>query len=65
MWRTPRCESASITALCTAGVDPIVADSPIPLAPSGFSGVGVSVCAISNARQLGRRRHRRTSAGCR
>ena len=48
MWRTPRCESASITALCTAGVEPIVADSPIPLAPSGFSGVGVSVCAISN-----------------
>ena len=40
--------SASITALCTAGVDPIVADSPIPFAPNGFSGVGVSVCAISN-----------------
>ena len=48
MWRTPRCESASITALWTAGVEPIAADSPIPLAPSGFSGVGVSVCAISN-----------------
>ena len=29
------------------GVDPIVPDSPIPLAPRGFSGVGVSVLAAS------------------
>ena len=42
-WRTPRCESPSITAFCTAGVEPIVPDSPMPFAPSGFSGVGVSV----------------------
>jgi hypothetical protein len=48
MWRTPRSDNASITALCTAGVEPIVADSPIPLAPNGFNGVGVSVCPISN-----------------
>ena len=43
MWRTPSGASASITAFCTAGVEPIVADSPMPLAPSGLSGVGVSV----------------------
>ena len=42
-WRTPRWARASITAFCTAGVDPIVAASPMPLAPSGLSGVGVSV----------------------
>ena len=36
-----------MTALCTAGSDPMVPDSPIPLAPSGFSGVGVSVWAVS------------------
>jgi hypothetical protein len=28
-------------------VEPIVADSPIPLAPNGFTGVGVSVLAVS------------------
>ena len=57
MWRTPRCETASITALCTAGVAPIVPDSPIPLAPSGLTGVGVSISTSSNDRQLGRGRH--------
>ena len=31
-----------------AGVEPIVASSPIPLAPSGFSGEGVSVRSFSN-----------------
>ena len=44
----PRWLSASTTAFCTAGVDPTVADSPMPLAPSGLSGDGVSVCAASN-----------------
>ena len=39
--------SASSTALTTAGVEPIVASSPIPFAPSGFSGEGVSVRAVS------------------
>ena len=34
---------ASTTAFCTAGVDPTVADSPIPLAPNGFIGVSVWV----------------------
>ena len=35
MWRTPRWLTASITAFCTAGIEPIVPDSPIPLAPTG------------------------------
>ena len=39
----PQGESASITALATAGVEPIVAASPMPLAPSGLMGVGVVV----------------------
>ena len=39
MWRTPRCETASTTADWTAGVDPIVPDSPMPLEPSGLIGV--------------------------
>jgi hypothetical protein len=46
-WRTPRCASASTTAFCTAGIEPIVPASPIPFAPSGFIGVGVSVDAVS------------------
>ena len=41
------------TAFCTAGVAPIVPDSPMPLAPSGLSGVGVSMCDQLEARQLG------------
>ncbi len=36
-------ESASITAFSAAGVEPIVPDSPIPFAPSGLTGVGVSM----------------------
>src|SRR5437588_5584484 len=40
--RTPRWLRASTTALTTAGVEPIVAASPIPLAPSGLRGVGVT-----------------------
>ena len=47
-WRTPRWASASMTALWTAGVDPIVPDSPMPLAPSALSGVGVSMATRSN-----------------
>ena len=37
MWRTPRWESASMTAFCTAGMAPMVPDSPKPLAPSGLT----------------------------
>ena len=47
MWRTPRWLTASITAFCTAGIEPIVPDSPMPLAPNGFRGVGVSVLRVS------------------
>src|SRR5262249_54968583 len=39
--RTPRWASASMTAFCPAGVAPIVPASPMPLAPSGFTVVGV------------------------
>ena len=47
-WRTPRWASASHTAFCTAGVEPIVPDSPMPLAPSGLTHVGVSMSTSSN-----------------
>ena len=68
-WRTPRWLSASTTAFCTAGVDPTVADSPMPFAPSGLSGDGVSVCAASNdgnsaalgMRVVGQRRRERVA----
>lgn len=46
-WRMPRWLSASTTALCTAGVEPIVPDSPMPFAPSGLRGDGVSVLLAS------------------
>ena len=36
-----------MTADCTAGVDPMVPDSPMPFAPSKFSGVGVSMWITS------------------
>jgi len=36
MCRTPSGASASMIAFCTAGVDPIVPASPMPLAPSGL-----------------------------
>ncbi len=39
--RTPYGDRASTIALMTQGVDPIVPASPIPLAPSGLTGVGV------------------------
>src|SRR5262249_19722753 len=40
---TPSGRSASTTALTIAGVLPIVAASPMPLAPIGLNGVGVTV----------------------
>src|SRR5690606_28057690 len=46
-WRTPRWASASTTADWTAGVAPIVPDSPMPLAPGGFTKVGVSMSTSS------------------
>ena len=45
---TPRCESASTTALITAGADPIVPASPIPFTPIGFEVLGVTVRSVSN-----------------
>ena len=36
-----------LTAFWIAGVEPIVAASPMPLAPSGLIGVGVSVECVS------------------
>ncbi len=39
---------ASTTAFQTAQADPVVPDSPIPLAPSGLLGVGVTVWAVRN-----------------
>ena len=34
-------------ALCTAGVEPMVDDSPMPFIPSGFNGLGVTVLYVS------------------
>jgi hypothetical protein len=34
-------------ALCTAGVEPIVPDSPMPLAPRGLRGESVCVFDVS------------------
>ncbi len=38
-----------MTALWIAGVEPMVAASPIPLAPSSLRGVGVTVDRCSTA----------------
>ena len=43
MCRMPRWDTASTTALCTAGVEPMVPASPMPLAPMGLRCVGVSM----------------------
>src|SRR5690606_14303382 len=48
-WRTPNGARASITAFTIAGGDPTVADSPIPLAPSGWCGDGVTVWPVSQS----------------
>src|SRR5216683_1798337 len=47
-WRTPRWARASTTALYTAGMDPMVPDSPTPFAPSALAKVGVSIGTSSN-----------------
>src|SRR5262249_38569237 len=47
--RTLSGRRASTTALCTAGVEPIVPDSPIPLAPRALAGVGVSISTTSQS----------------
>src|SRR3954453_20820099 len=48
MLRTPRCASASITALTYAAGEPTVADSPTPFAPMGWWGDGATVSSSSN-----------------
>ena len=63
MCRTPRWATASTTAFCTAGVEPIVPASPMPLAPSGLSGVGVSDVDQLEAGQLGGRDDRVVGEG--
>ena len=49
MWRTPRWESASMTAFCTAGPAPMVPPSPTPFALNGFRSVGVTSGTVTNA----------------
>src|SRR5262249_40758054 len=44
---TPNSLSASTAADTTHGVEPSVPASPTPLAPNGFTGVGVTVAASS------------------
>src|ERR1700684_1028668 len=44
---TPNGASASTTELTTAGGEPTVADSPMPLAPTGWCGDGVTVAPSS------------------
>ena len=46
--RAPNTLRASTAALTMHGVEPIVPASPTPLAPSGFTGVGVTVLSSSN-----------------
>ena len=54
----PNAESASITALAAVGVEPIVAASPMPLAPSGLIGVVVVVWCVSKVGKAVRLRQR-------
>lgn len=49
MWRTPRRDSASITAFWTAGPAPMVPPSPTPFARNGFRSVGVASGTVTNA----------------
>ncbi len=57
-WRTPNGFSASTTALTTAGVEPMVAASPMPLAPSGLNGDGRHGLVRHEERQILRARDR-------
>ena len=59
-----------MTALITAGVEPIVPASPTPFTPNAVMGLGVTVESILEARQFGRGRHevigeRPRCGGCR
>src|SRR5436190_293201 len=48
-WRTPRCASASTSALATAGMAPTQPASPAPLTPSGLVLVGTGLLLTSTA----------------
>ena len=48
MLRAPVCLIASITALTNAAGPPTVAHSPIPFAPIGWCGQGVTTSCSSN-----------------
>src|SRR6516164_293373 len=47
--RTPRCESASTSALATAGMAPTHPASPAPFTPSGLVRVGTGLLLMSTA----------------
>src|SRR6185295_9915269 len=47
IWRIPKGSSASHTALTTQAADAIVPASPTPFTPSGLTGEGVTVWAVS------------------
>src|SRR5215813_6572151 len=49
MWRTPRWERASTSALATAGMAPTQPASPAPLTPSGLVLVGTGLLLTSTA----------------
>ena len=53
----PSGRSASITALATAGSDPVQPDSPTPLTPSGLTLLGVGCSAPLMPRQQPGARH--------
>ena len=55
---TPNSLSASTAAATMHGVEPSVPASPTPFAPSGFTGVGVTVLCELEAREVDRARHR-------
>src|SRR5712691_6307160 len=48
-WRMPRCESASTSALATAGMAPTHPASPAPFTPSGLVLVGTGLLLTSTA----------------
>ena len=58
MWRTPRCDTASMTALCTAGVEPMVPDSPMPFGAERVQRRRRLRVGRLEARELGRARDR-------
>src|ERR1043166_4300796 len=49
MWCTPNGESASITALATAGMAPTAPASPAPLTPGGLVAVGTGLLSVAIA----------------